>query len=152
MALARAIVSQPRILLLDEPLSALEWEMRHRLQEEIVKVHRQFGLTTIMVSHDVAEIHRLADQVVMLEAGRVQRKGTASEVFGSGGGKGQLTLAGEVLQVNGGPDTPVLSLLVGNDIIAVSVSRDTAASLAPGDRVWVSAQAVNPTVRRMDTV
>jgi molybdate transport system ATP-binding protein len=150
VALARAIVAGPGILLLDEPLSALEWEMRTRLQEEIVKVHHQYRLTTMMVSHDVAEIFKLADQVIVLDKGSIVKRGTAAEVFGSGRTEGEITFAAEVLDIARGEPGAALSLLLGNDIVKVAVSRDTAAALAAGDRVWVATQAINPTVRRME--
>jgi molybdate transport system ATP-binding protein len=151
VALARAIVAGPSILLLDEPLSALEWEMRTRLQEEIVKVHHQYRLTTVMVSHDVAEIFKLADQVIVLDKGSIVKRGTAAEVFGSGRVEGEITFAAEVLDITRGDPGAALSLLLGNDIVKVAVSRDTAAALSAGDRVWVSTQAINPTVRRMES-
>jgi len=71
VALARALMKRPKLLLLDEPLSALNWQMRKSLQEEISKIHKEFDLTTIMVSHDRAEVFSLADRVVELKSGRV---------------------------------------------------------------------------------
>jgi len=73
VALARALARRPRLLLLDEPLSALDLPTRLRLQDALAEVHRQFKLTTILISHDPAEIARLADRVVELELGRVLR-------------------------------------------------------------------------------
>lgn len=71
VALARALVRRPKLLLLDEPLSALDPDMRHRLQSYILRVHRTFALTTILVSHDQKEIARMADRVITLKAGRI---------------------------------------------------------------------------------
>jgi molybdate transport system ATP-binding protein len=75
VALARALARRPRLLLLDEPLSALDLATRQRLQEALATVHRQFKLTTILISHDPAEIARLADRVVELDLGQVRRVG-----------------------------------------------------------------------------
>lgn len=80
-ALARALVQRPRLLLLDEPLSALDWETRTRLQAELQEARRRFGTTMIIVSHDPAEVRRLADRVLVLEDGRVSRSGPPAEVF-----------------------------------------------------------------------
>ena len=71
VALARALARRPRLLLLDEPLAALDQPTRRRLQQALLGVHRQFNLTTILISHDPAEIARLADRVVELDLGRV---------------------------------------------------------------------------------
>jgi molybdate transport system ATP-binding protein len=75
VALARALARRPRLLLLDEPLSALDLPTRLRLQQVLADVHRQFELTTILISHDPAEINRLATRVLELELGQVRRLG-----------------------------------------------------------------------------
>jgi molybdate transport system ATP-binding protein len=75
VALARALARRPRLLLLDEPLSALDLPTRLRLQQVLAEVHRQFELTTVLISHDPAEITRLASRVVELELGQVSRVG-----------------------------------------------------------------------------
>lgn len=75
VALARALARRPRLLLLDEPLSALDLPTRQRLQQVLAEVHRQYELTTILISHDPAEISRLADRVLELELGQVRRLG-----------------------------------------------------------------------------
>ncbi|MEZ4989140.1 MAG: ABC transporter ATP-binding protein [Saprospiraceae bacterium] len=71
VALARALVRRPKLLLLDEPLSALDAEMRHRLQAYIMRVHRAFGLTTVLVSHDQREITRMADRILFIREGHI---------------------------------------------------------------------------------
>jgi len=75
VALARALARRPRLLLLDEPLAALDLPTRLRLQQALLDVHREFGLTTILISHDPAEIARLADRVLELDLGQVRRMG-----------------------------------------------------------------------------
>lgn len=81
VALARALIRRPKILLLDEPLSALDEAMRKKLQEEILRLHRELDLTTILVSHDRSEILRLANQVIVLHKGRVTFQGLPSQVL-----------------------------------------------------------------------
>jgi molybdate transport system ATP-binding protein len=75
VALARALVGRPKLLLLDEPLSALDTEMRQRLQEFILQMHRTYSLTTLLVSHDAPEVIRLADRVVIIREGKVVEVG-----------------------------------------------------------------------------
>ena len=72
VALARAYMRRPKVMLLDEPLSALDPAIRAHLQSKIKELHEEFGTTTFMVSHDVAESYRLADRIVLLERGRVR--------------------------------------------------------------------------------
>jgi molybdate transport system ATP-binding protein len=71
VALCRALMKRPKLLLLDEPFSALDPEMRKILQREIKLFHRQFNTTTLMVTHSPAEAYLLADQIVKMEGGRV---------------------------------------------------------------------------------
>ncbi|MFD0481372.1 ABC transporter ATP-binding protein [Kineococcus sp. GCM10028916] len=73
VALARALVTEPDLLLLDEPLSALDRKIRGDMQREIKRIHRETGLTTIMVTHDQEEAIDLGDNVLLLDQGRVQQ-------------------------------------------------------------------------------
>ena len=81
VALARALVQKPEILLLDEPLSALDRDMRATLQQYILRAHRTYELTTILVSHDVTEIAKMSDRVMVLEEGQVVRLGSPADIF-----------------------------------------------------------------------
>lgn len=81
VALARALVRQPQILLLDEPLSALDTMMRQRLQDDLKRLHEAYQLTTILVSHDEREIAKLANRVVVLELGKIIAAGKPAEVL-----------------------------------------------------------------------
>lgn len=81
VALARALVRKPAILLLDEPLSSLDFETRAYLQDEILKIHKKYMLTTVLISHDKDEIKKMSDQVFHLELGEIVESGKPSEVF-----------------------------------------------------------------------
>ncbi len=81
VALARALVMEPEILLLDEPLSALDFNLRQNLQGVLKKLHRQKKLTTIFVTHDREEAFYLADRIGILEAGRLKQLGTAAAML-----------------------------------------------------------------------
>ena len=96
VALCRALMKRPKILLLDEPLSALDWQMRNILQSEIAKVHKEFNLTTIMVSHDRAEIYKLANRVIELNAGKIIKDEPISKELKP---QDSLSLLGEVLEI-----------------------------------------------------
>jgi ABC-type Fe3+/spermidine/putrescine transport system ATPase subunit len=81
VALARALVTSPDLLLLDEPLSALDRKIRGEMQRELKRIHRETGLTTIMVTHDQEEAMDLGDQVMMLDGGIVQQHGDPAELY-----------------------------------------------------------------------
>jgi len=81
VALARALARRPRLLLLDEPFSALDPRRRTQIRREVRALHRAWGLTTLQVTHDFAEAGMLGDQAILLDAGRVLQAGTPAEVF-----------------------------------------------------------------------
>ena len=81
VALARMLVSSPRILLLDEPFSALDSHLRFRLEQEVRQAIRQFGKTVILVSHDRDEVYRMSDSIAIMDSGVIQTIGQRQEVF-----------------------------------------------------------------------
>src|SRR5262245_33184553 len=81
VAVARALVVEPEILLLDEPLSNLDASLREEMRFEIRRLHEQFGITTLYVTHDQAEAMVISDRVAVLQTGRVVQIGTAEELF-----------------------------------------------------------------------
>lgn len=81
VALARALASKPVLLLLDEPLSALDPDMRLSLREQIRKTHLKLNSITIMVSHDIPEVKSLATTVLLLRNGKMHRKGLPDELL-----------------------------------------------------------------------
>jgi molybdate transport system ATP-binding protein len=81
VSLCRAMMKKPKLLLMDEPLSALDPTMRTKLKDEILKLHNTFGTTTIMVSHDTDVSYQLADRVLVLDHGKLIADGTPKEIF-----------------------------------------------------------------------
>ena len=81
VALARAIVMQPALLLFDEPLSNLDAKLREQLREELVKLHRRIGATSLYVTHDQAEAMAMSDRIVVMNAGRVVESGTPIDLY-----------------------------------------------------------------------
>ena len=83
VALARALAIEPRVLLLDEPLSALDAKVRVQLREEIRRIQTQLGITTIYVTHDQEEALSISDRVAVMSAGSVEQVGTPAEMYGA---------------------------------------------------------------------
>ncbi|HZP21670.1 MAG TPA: ABC transporter ATP-binding protein [Bauldia sp.] len=81
VALARAIAPSPRMLLLDEPLSALDAKIRVSLREEIRSIQRELGITTIFVTHDQEEALSMSDRIVVMSAGHIEQVGTPFEIY-----------------------------------------------------------------------
>ena len=81
VSLCRAMMKQPKLLLMDEPLSALDPAMRTKLQDEILKLHNTFGTTTIMVSHDADASYHLADRIWVLDQGKIIADGPPKEIL-----------------------------------------------------------------------
>jgi putative spermidine/putrescine transport system ATP-binding protein len=83
VALARALAIEPRVLLLDEPLSALDAKVRVQLREEIRRIQTRLGITTIYVTHDQEEALSISDRVAVLSQGHIEQIGTPSEIYGA---------------------------------------------------------------------
>jgi len=81
IALARAIATSPNLLLLDEPLSALDAKVRVHLRQELKNFHRRLGLTTVMVTHDQEEALSIADRIFVMDSGKIMQSGTPEDIY-----------------------------------------------------------------------
>ncbi|WP_158291682.1 ABC transporter ATP-binding protein [Lampropedia puyangensis] len=81
VALARALAISPRLLLLDEPLGALDKNLREEMQSELLRIQRELGITTLMVTHDQEEAMSMADRIAVLNKGSIMQLGTPSEIY-----------------------------------------------------------------------
>jgi ABC-type Fe3+/spermidine/putrescine transport system ATPase subunit len=81
VAVARALVKRPAVLLLDEPLGALDLKLRHRLQIELSQIHREVGTTFVYVTHDQEEAMSMADRIAVFRDGRIEQLGTPREIY-----------------------------------------------------------------------
>jgi spermidine/putrescine transport system ATP-binding protein len=81
VALARALVNRPTVLLLDEPLGALDFKLRKEMQVELSNLHKDLGLTFIMVTHDQEEALSLSDRIAVMRAGKIEQIGTPTEIY-----------------------------------------------------------------------
>jgi spermidine/putrescine transport system ATP-binding protein len=118
VALARAIVTRPSVLLLDEPLSALDRRLRQEMQVELVRIQRESGLTTIFVTHDQEEALTLSDRVAILDRGRIVQIGVPQEVYER-------------------PRTRFAAEFLGDSNFMSGVVRDRAVVVADGTQVQV---------------
>jgi molybdate transport system ATP-binding protein len=147
VALARALARKPQLLLLDEPLSALDASMRITLQDEISKAHAYNGATTLLVSHDLSEVFRLAHKVLKISEGKVQAYGSPDEVFIDNSISGKVQITGNVVKIDKQDTFYLLTIVTGmNQVLKVTAFQNDVDDLHEGDRVIVYSKAFNPIV------
>ncbi|MBK8806747.1 MAG: ATP-binding cassette domain-containing protein [Bacteroidales bacterium] len=150
VALARALARKPQLLLLDEPLSALDADMRVALQNEIYQAHKLLGATTIMVSHDLNEVFRLASHVLCIEKGLIGRVGTPDEVFSDSSVSGKVQITGQIARIEKQDTINIVTVISGsNQIIKVIAFDNDMENLQVGDSVLVFTKAFNPIISKL---
>ncbi|MBC3872769.1 ATP-binding cassette domain-containing protein [Undibacterium flavidum] len=150
VALARALARKPKLLLLDEPLSALDQHVRIQMQDHLLMMHKEFGLTMMLVSHEVAEVFKLAQKVIQLEEGAIVRCGSPQQVFLQQTTQGKLHLHAQVLAIRAEEIVYILSLLVGQEIIEIIASHEDVKRLKVGDKIAISTKAFSPQITRLN--
>ena len=150
LALARALARKPLLLLLDEPLSALDSNMRTTLQDEIAQAHCLSGTTTILVSHDLNEVFRLASHVVCIGNGVVTRSGKPEEVFSDDSISGKVQITGQIARIEKEDIINIVTVISGNNqITKVIAFEDDVENLHIGDHVIVFTKAFNPIISKL---
>jgi len=150
VALARAAITEPRVLLLDEPLSALDEQLRIQMRTELRRMQRELGITFIHVTHTQLEAIALADMVVVMENGRIKQAGSAREVYAAPRDRyvaeflgGQNVLSGEVDSVNGASFS-----FSAADACGIVVPLVGARRIASGERVDIAVRRDDIRLRR----
>lgn len=146
VALARALVSSPEVLLLDEPLSAIDRQMRYKLQEELKNLSNHFNISTFLVSHDLGEVFRLSDYVAELKDGKITKFGTPQEVFLNQNLSAKMQMNGEILNISRGDVICIADILIGNSIVKITLEPSEAKRFKIGDNVAVIAKAFSPSI------
>ena len=147
VALARALVRKPELLMLDEPLSALDAEMRSKLQDYILRVHQEFNLTTILVSHDVGEVIKMANRIFIIENGKISKQGNPIDVFSSKKVSGKFQFSGEIINIQKEDVIYIVTILIGANIVKIVAEEMEVNAMNIGDKVMVASKAFNPVLR-----
>jgi putative spermidine/putrescine transport system ATP-binding protein len=156
VATARALALEPRLFLLDEPLSALDANLREQLQVELRLLQQKLGITTIMVTHDQREAMTMSDLVVVMNAGRIEQIGGPLDVYrrpatsfvarfigttnllaATRGGDGVLRVAGHEFAVSGNVDSRDIVISVRPEDAHLQVDEATEPNTLPGTVVFV---------------
>ncbi|HVZ74872.1 MAG TPA: ABC transporter ATP-binding protein [Polyangia bacterium] len=139
VALARALVVRPRCLLLDEPLSNLDARLRHQMRDEIRRLCKAHGLTTIYVTHDQKEALAVGDRIAVMDHGRVLQVGTPREIYDRPRARAVAAFVGETNLLRGRVvDASGWLIRVETAVGPIAAARDTAFAPAAGSDVWVS--------------
>jgi len=149
VALCRAFMSKPKLLLMDEPLSALDPKMRSKLQEDIQKLHKEFKITTIMVSHDPSEIYKLASRMIVLENGKIISDASPKEILLQTQGSQKFSLRGELLEIIKADVIHIGVVAIGQQIVEIVLDEVEASSFKVGEMVQVSTKAFAPTISKI---
>lgn len=149
VALARALVQRPEILMLDEPLSALDAEMRTKLQKSLLDLYKEYKMTVLLVSHDVGEILKLSNEMIVLENGFISKRGKAIDVFSNKKVSGKFQFIGEIISIKKQNFIFILSILIGQDLVQVVADESEVDQFSIGDKVLVASKAFNPIIQKV---
>ena len=149
VSLCRALMKRPKILLMDEPLSALDPHMRLKLQDEILTLHKEFKTTTIMVSHDPSEMYKLASRVLVLKDGKIIDDGLPKDILLKTQGSQKFSFEGDLLDIIKVDVINIAIVAIGQQIVEVVISNIEAQNLIIGEKVNVSTKAFSPTIKKI---
>lgn len=147
VSLCRALMKRPKILLMDEPLSALDPHMRLKLQDEILTLHKEFKTTTIMVSHDPSEMYKLASRVLVLKDGKIIDDGLPKDILLKTQGSQKFSFEGVLLDIIKVDVINIAIVAIGQQIVEVVISNIEAQNLIIGEKVNVSTKAFSPNLQ-----
>ena len=149
VALARTLMTNPKILLLDEPLSALDTTMRLKLQDELSLIHQKFNITSILVSHDISEVFKLSNRVFKINLGEIEEDGTPNELFSNQKISSKFKIVGEILSIKKSDILYIIEILSNNEVVKATAVEDEIKDLKIGDKLLLSSKAFNPIVNKI---
>ncbi|WP_027184992.1 spermidine/putrescine ABC transporter ATP-binding protein PotA [Desulfovibrio inopinatus] len=136
VAIARAIVKKPRVLLLDEPLSALDYRLRKQMQKELKALQRTLGITFVLVTHDQEEAFTMSDRVVVMNHGRIEQVGSPKDIYETPSNLYVARFVGEI-NVLDGVIVERKDCNFAAEVEGVQVSVKSKRDFNPGDKIHV---------------
>jgi molybdate transport system ATP-binding protein len=146
VSLCRAMMNRPKLLLMDEPLSALDPNMRLKLQHEILLLHKKFETTTIMVSHDLSEIYKLSNQLIELQNGKVIKYGDTKKLLLDSTNSQKFSFQGEIIDIKKVDVINIAVISIGQQLVEVVLSSQEVQNLTIGQNITVGTKAFTPIV------
>ena len=148
VALARAIARKPKLLLLDEPLSAIDNEMRATLQNTLLTIHAQYKVTSIIVSHNINEIIKLTSKTIHIKNGKLLEYQFPAKIF-LNKSEDPSSLKCVFLSSGKTGNDYHISVLAGNQVITIDCSEDEAKDLRNGNEIEVSFKGAKVFLRKL---
>ncbi|MEF3255274.1 MAG: ABC transporter ATP-binding protein [Deferribacterales bacterium] len=150
VALIRAIANKPEILLLDEPLSALDASIRVKLQDEIKLIHKDLAVPTIIISHDYQEVLKLADKIYIIDDGKIIKYGTPQSIFLDKQLTPKFSFTGFILDIVKTDVAYITIVAIGENLVQVLATEDDFKNLSVGDKVYVANKGFNPIIKKAE--
>ncbi len=149
VAIARALAIKPEILLLDEPFSSLDMNLKSIVQDELKRVHERFGTLMMLVTHDYTDIFKLSTRTLYLTPGTIERDGSAYEVYLNQLTSHKFSFTGKILDIQ--KNDLVYNALIGSThgIIETIVTEDDVKDLIIGDMVHVGSKSFSPVLHKL---
>lgn len=146
VALVRALIRSPQVLLMDEPLASLDNDMRTQLRTAIAAVQQQFNPVSLLVTHDLAELHQLAANVLHLHEGNIIGSGTPARVFEQAL-PNEVQLTGTIVSLTPSGNRYELLLQTGTQQQIITISAAQAAALQPGSTITLYAKTIDAVIK-----
>lgn len=145
VALARALASNPQILLLDEPFSALDSAIKGKILSEILFLQKELGFTLILVSHDIGEVYRLSEEVLLMSEGKILSRSSPKGAFG----KSNIQLIAQVLEIKKNDLVCEVCVLVGGEVLSFVAHSSELEGIEVGESVEIVLKSFSPMIRKI---
>ncbi|MEM6378319.1 MAG: ATP-binding cassette domain-containing protein [Bacteroidota bacterium] len=148
VAFARALIARPELLLMDEPFTGLDQQIKSQIMDYFAGYRYKQNLSTFLVSHSITDVYRLCDVVVLLEDHQVKQVGSPESVFGASSLSGSIRQHAVILDIEPSGVVYILTLAIGQQIAKMVAHQEELDDLKVGDWVQLETKAFSPILRK----